>query len=337
MDAVDVPNVCVPGRFVLERRTAAVMFLLDRSTSMNLGINGMTTRPTRWEAVRDGLAITLPRFDALIQTGAVFFPRVPRGNDIGALCEVLPNVDVVPATNRAADVLGILRSTGPMGGTPTFQALRVAQSYFSSDTSRGRARYIVLATDGGPNCNEALDPIGPPPCTCTSTNMAGMPTCSLSANGRYNCLDDRRTLMAIHEAAVQGVPTYVIGIDDPSRPELTDVLNRMAIEGGRPSVGTGVQRYYSARRAEDLLRAFDTITTAIARCAYVTASRPTTVDDIRLSANGSPLSRDTDHRDGWDWTDPNYGEITLFGATCDRVVAANARLEAQVGCHDGGD
>ena len=48
----------------------------------------------------------------------------------------------------------------------------------------------------------------------------------------------------------------------------------------------------------------------------------------------TPVARDSAHRDGWDWTDRDYGELTLYGPACERAIATNATLAARVGCND---
>ena len=44
------------------------------------------------------------------------------------------------------------------------------------------------------------------------------------------------------------------------------------------------------------------------------------------------MTGDTARRDGWDWTDAGYGELTLFGPACDRVLGSVEPLEATVAC-----
>src|SRR5690242_9382786 len=58
----DVPKVCVPGTFKLEPRHAEVMFLIDRSNSMNLTLDGMDRMPgavdSRWRVLNSVLQRT---------------------------------------------------------------------------------------------------------------------------------------------------------------------------------------------------------------------------------------------------------------------------------------
>ena len=40
---------------------------------------------------------------------------------------------------------------------------------------------------------------------------------------------------------------------------------------------------------------------------------------ITVEVDGVTIPRDPTRRNGWDWTDRGYGEVTLFGAACEEV------------------
>lgn len=333
-DVAPEAAVCVPGTYALVRRSADVVFVIDRSTSMEWGLEGGAMgRPSRWEVLRSVLGPALLPFQSTLNMGAAFFPQPPSGSmNIEEYCIANTRLDVEPGPNNAGAILSILNGTEPNGGTPTHDALTVVTNYLRGRAARGRARYIVLATDGGPNCNGALDYRT---CVCTRLDDAGNPTCALNPDQRYNCLDDTRTLRLIAENARQGIPTYVIGIDDPTRPDLTAVLNAMAVAGGRPNTGAGRERYYSVRRAQDLSNAFQAIQNAIARCAFVTPTQPDDPDAVEILVDGTPVARDPSRTEGWDWTDRDYGEITFFGRVCSSLMPAST-VTARIPCRDAG-
>jgi hypothetical protein len=343
-DVVTVPDVtdvtmCMPGRFTLEPRSTQILFLIDRSNSMNEGLDGRPDVPRplwRWTALRNALSTALLPFENTVEMGALFFPREELGSLPGleSACTIMPGegIDVEPRLRNTGSILSVLDRTDPWGGTPTYEAIRRARNYLLSHPSRGRSANIVLATDGGPNCNERLNPAT---CACTSVDARG-PTCSRTPSGVYNCLDDMRTLLAVDATVAGGVPVYVIGIDDPMRPDLTEVLNRLAVRGGRPNSQPGEPRYYSVRSSEALTAAFTSIQRSITQCAFVTPSRPDDPDEIEIEIDGVPVPRDETHRDGWDWTDPDFGAISFFGPSCDRAAGTTTAVTARVGCRDGG-
>ena len=276
-DIIDVPPIfesCVPGLFDFRRQTADVLFVIDRSGSMAWNLAGQTVPPSRWSLLQNALNATLPSVQSTVSMGAVFFPQVPSdASDVTQQCQTLLSPDVALGLNHANDILQMFNTTMPVGGTPTFDALGVAQQVLESTAGRGDARFIVLATDGAPNCNGGLDQNT---CVCTSWDMMGNPNCPTSTDGSYLCLDDTRTVAEITPIAASGIPVYIIGIADSTDPQFVGVLNQMAVAGGRPNPA-GPEQYYSVRNPGDLVAAFTTIQNAIARCVFVTPSRP---DDL---------------------------------------------------------
>ena len=342
VDVADVPPACVPGRFELERRSAEVMFVIDRSGSMSYAINGRRAfgdTPTRWRVLRDAFASALPAFDATLSFGAKFYPRVIDASQpppTAFSCTTEPGVDLAPAAANTAALLGIFDDTDPLGPTPTWEALDKTVRFLRARPGRGVARAILLATDGGPNCATTR----PAVCRCTS---AGPRACApTNPDPAASCLDDARTLALIRDAAqpvardVQPVPVFVVGIDDPVEegPDFRDVLEAMAQAGGRPRREAGRSGYYSIRRAEDLAVAFDAVLRSVQRCTFVTPSRPDDADAIDVELQGVLSPRDAARVDGWDWTDRDFGELTFFGAACERAAREGAVVRARVGCRD---
>ena len=317
---------CVDGRFTMVRREAQIVFVIDRSGSMSqpLNVGGLS----RWESMRAVLARTLPPVEDAIRMGALLYPRRPDSNALASAqaCDQLPGagVNVPPRRSNAAAVLAAIGSDGPSGATPTASAVARATRYTLAEGARELARYLVVATDGAPNCNGTLDPST---CVCSF----GTTSCASTGVGARYCLDDDGAVAAIRAARAQGVTTYVVGIDGDLAPEYVAVLDRMAVAGGRAVTG-GARRYYSIQDTAALSRAFEAIQRTIVRCAYVTPSRPDNPDRISVRVGAMEVPRDPERRDGWDWTDADYGELTLFGPACDRVLGSLQPLEATVAC-----
>lgn len=323
--ALDAPLACVPGTFAFQLATPQIMFVLDRSGSMEFSLTRDVVPPsgfpTRWTTLRDALAQTIAPFDDQIAMGAKFFPEANADPfDPASSCTTNTGVGIAPALGNAQAILDVFAQTSPVGGTPTAAALEAAANYVTS--SRGVARVMVLATDGQPNCNGALDGSR---CTCTSSTPGA---CSQDPQGGYSCLDDAATITLIGDVfASRKIPVYVIGIGGVT---FGKVLDAMAVAGGRPRAGA--PRYYPATTAGEMTTAFQDIRDGVAKCTYITPSAPTDPNAISVIVGGASVPRDPSHANGWDWVDQAYGQLQLFGAACARATAIN--VSGTVECRD---
>ncbi len=333
-DVRDVPDrpdvrVCVPGVFNLVPRAADMLFVIDRSTSMSRSLTGSSA--SKWRTLQSALASTLPAIDREVEVGALFYPE-DGAETRTATCSFpnIPTVDIEPAVGNASRVLGVFDSTGPGGSTPTAAALLRAYTWIVRHPNRTRSRYIVLATDGAPDCNASLDPST---CVCVGGGGGGR-----GCGDANRCLDDVRSISTVREIAlnaVTSIPTYVIGIASDGDTSYVNTLTAMAIAGGRPNhTAAGEPTFYNVTRSADLPRAFSAIENEITHCNFVTPSRPTTSDDITIAVDGTIVSRDTTRTNGWDWTDRAGGELTLFGSACPSNASPTTSVIATVGCHD---
>lgn len=331
-DAPDAP-VCRPGSFPIEPARADMMLVIDRSGSMALGFDGTSGLPEelwRWTFLRSAVAASLPSLGPRVRIGAKLYPDpVPPGGPVTAevACRSSMGVDVSPAVGSTGAILGAMDAFPPIGGTPTVEALINAREGLA-DSTEGR-RFIVIATDGGPNCNPEVM-ADPRTCTCTSARIACFdPINPDSEDGIYSCVDDPRMLETLRETnEVFGIPVFLIGIPDDSRDDLTNYLDRMAVAGGRPRTVPGERAFYSARSERELRDAFDQITGSISRCAFISPSVPTDETQFFVAVDGMRLSRSD--VDGWTWTDPSRGELELHGEACERANRPGAIVEAIV-------
>ncbi len=308
----DGPVPCVPGRFTFELALTQLMFVIDRSGSMAFTLNGVQNAPRsrwRWTILQNALRRTITTFDDQIAMGAKFFPEVLNPSDLAdsqRSCRTDTGVGIAPARGNAQAILGVFDSTQPRGGTPTSEAIRSAATFLTH--TRSIARTIVLATDGAPNCNGDLDART---CICTATS-----DCDVNpSRGRYSCLDDGRTVTVIRDAAEkQRIPVYVIGIGSTERPEFLQVLDDMAIAGGRPR--PTAPRHYNVQSENDLTNALETIRDTVSKCTYLTPSSPNDPNKITVEIDGVSIPRDQTKTNGWDWVDQSFGELAFFGDAC---------------------
>lgn len=333
IDAGMDAGMCVPSPLALIRRGAEILFVVDRSNSMKDTLDGRDPLPgelPRWDLLAQTLEEVLSDADPLLEIGAEFYPRVSvNAATPEEACSVDTGIDLAPGRGRTDDLLRFFTDTQPSGGTPTALALEEARAFFERRPDADKPRFVVLATDGGPNCNPET---GVPHDVCICTGAPAM--CSVDPLfGPYNCLDDVRTLHVIRTLfEALDVPVYVIGMDDPTRPDLAAVLDRMAIVGGRPREDPGERRFYSIRRPDDLRGALTTITESISRCVF-NITPPSHAELVEVQVAGMPIPRDVSRGEGWDFTTASRNEITLFGDACEQVTLG-ADVGAERTCLD---
>ncbi len=299
-----VPPPCVPGVRQLTRAHATVLFVIDRSASMGFPFG----RTTRWAALIAALSRSLPAVDSSIALGAYVFPVASFGS-----CQPPSSVDLAPAVGNVRSLLELLRAHGPNGATPTAEALQQAAQALRERPGVGRA--LVLATDGAPGCNPALDPRR---CTCAGPN---------GCDSALECLDDARTVQRLAEITRSGIPTWVLGLQDRTDLTLVEVLDRLAVAGGRPRLA--VPRYYAATDEPELESALRSIRDQVDGCTFVTDSVPTADASITVMLDGRTIAADT--LDGWTWTDATRGELSFVGPACE--IAARAKVvSVSIGC-----
>lgn len=315
------PVPCSDGTIALVRADPAILFVIDRSGSMVSHLDKTSTQ-TRWQILTDALSATLPPVDSTMEIGALLYPT--QGGSLGTLsCSVPGSADLLPELNHVSALLDLMQSTKPGGATPTAGAINIAASALLGVRAASTARALVLATDGGPNCNDSLDP---DTCRCALPNQ--------DCHSSWQCIDDVRTANEIAEQNAAGLPTYVIGIQEEGDDEYTDILNAMADAGGRPQKGAG-QHYYQARSADELNVALSVIRDQVT-CTYLTTSVPGEQGTISVSIGGTVVPFDATGKQGWSWGNKENGEIVFATGACALAGAAKpGELVANVKCSGG--
>lgn len=189
-----------------------------------------------------------------------------------------------------------------MGGTPTAASLRAARSHLASLEGDG---YVLLVTDGAPNCNAALDGRS---CTCVATNCV---------SNHLNCLDDVEAVNAVEELAEAGIRTYVIGYDTAG---WAHVLDRMAAAGA-----TGRTTHFPVGDQASLADALSEIGGTLSSCSYELESVPPNNHRyIRVTVDGVTIPHASVMNDGNGWILEGDRTITLVGDACEALKDGEA-------------
>jgi hypothetical protein len=218
-------------------RPVKVLLVLDSSKSMNQTPPGFST--SKWVAMRAALQTVLDQTKDSLAYGLELFPQ---GASDANFCQMpagaaVIGVPVAPGATSAPAILGAFDLTVPAGGTPTAAALAAALDYFTSGAGQNLPgdKVVLLATDGGPNCNATLT-CGADRCT---TNLDGLCPAAVSncceAGGANSCLDDTDAIDAAEKLLAAGIKTFVVGI--PGSDVYAATLDGLAAAGRTTDAG----------------------------------------------------------------------------------------------------
>ncbi len=272
---------CMPGgeRFTLTTSPADVLFVVDRSGSMTLTtLDGAT----RWNALVSAVRAVLPPLDASLSMGLIIYPDPDQ-------CTVPASPQVPISAMAASRITTALSAQGPprTALTPTYAALLAAEAHLRATPSM-RRRFIVLATDGAPNCGAGAGAV-----------------VSLIARIR----------------GLYGVDTFVLGIPGADI-SLYGPLNTMAEAGGRAR--TGPVRFYDAGSTAQLEAQLRAITSATRSCTWRFNTAPARPDQVLVQFDGRLVPRNG--TDGWVYTDGTNREIRFNGMSCAQLNGGSVRM-----------
>ena len=319
---------------------ANVLLVIDKSSSMDDQPAGFELK--KWAALKAALGPALEAVQEEMSFGLLLYPFSPSEIPLDCFegCCQVPDalsaieVDIAPGTSSVSKVMAALDATGPGGGTPTAAALDAALTYFTTGDGKDLQgdRFVLLATDGGPNCGESTTTCSADHCT---PNLDGLCPANegncCRGEGSY-CLDDASVLQKIRALADAQVPTFVIGI--PGTESYAEYLDAFATAGGVPNPKKKPAYYAVSAEGgvEGLTRTFRDITTHLVRSCNVDLGPE--APDKRL-VNVAVDCDIVPSEDGAGWNIPDAAPTTLIlaGDTCNRVKREGARrIDVVYGC-----
>jgi hypothetical protein len=225
--------------------------------------------------------------------------------DAGGACGVSLNVAVpVAPMNASAIATALAGRTDAFGNvtngssTPTRAAENAAVTYLSTLTDPN-PKFILLATDGQPNC---------------------------PASGSMANDDSAAAIAAVAAAKTAGFPTFVVGISAGGAAE--QVMNQMAVEGGYPQTNQATQ-YYPVSSTAEFATVLRSLVATANTCMLNLPPAPTNDGttsraDIEVkgtTSGGGVTAIPQNAIDGWTYADAGKTTIALHGTACDQWKA----------------
>lgn len=279
-DASDSGNVCERIVLAPEVRYPEVLIVQDISGSM---------AGDRWDNTKAALADVGAELDDRLRLGLYYFPRVNAPNhNTCTLTTFPPNtyVDVAPAIGTGSAITTSLNMIAPKGGTPTAEALdQVVYPYLTMNRSgapAGTMKYVILVTDGSPNC----------------TQPGG------DGDDPDHAVSQAATLTEVEQLYSAGIVTYVVGYEIGAN--LQDEMDDWAV------AGHGRSTYIDVDDEDSLTNALTDIADEIVSCDYELNMAPTNTSYVSVKIDDVPVPLDPTN--GWSLVGTKM--VRLNGTAC---------------------
>ncbi len=124
-----------------------MLLVVDKSGSMDRDLDNSNDH--KWTVMRTALNDVVGRFQAGINFGLMLYP-LDDDCDPGI-------VEVGVAPGSGGSIQSLLAANDPDGNTPTHSSLQGALAYYNSIPVNPGGRFVLLATDGQPNCTRSAE------------------------------------------------------------------------------------------------------------------------------------------------------------------------------------
>jgi hypothetical protein len=302
--SADGPN-CGLQQYGLQNVPPDLLIIQDKSGSMADdesdnpcgGRNAPAMCVSKWTDITTGINMVVAQTDTTIRWGLKFF-----ANDNGCGVNAGAAVPIGPGSGPA--IAAAIMATRPGGSTPTAAAVTSGATYLMGLTDPN-PKYILLATDGEPNCG------------------------AMAAKTSDD--DSTGAEAAVMMAAMAGIPVFVVGVGNVASAVMT--LDQLAVNGGRPQATE--PRYYPVASTADLVAVLKTIGGQITSCTFSLGKAPPDPANIAvnaINAAGTSTRLTQSMTNGWAYG-AGMTSIELFGAACDNVKSkATTDVQAIFGC-----
>ncbi len=233
-----------------------VLFIVqDKSGSMAKAPDGTTataTNASKWSIAQQVVPSLATSFSNRFRFGAAMFPR----DTTTFNCST--GTIVTPIAGTTTGITSAYAAAIPGGGTPTAASLQAVRSHLLGQALTTPA-YVLLITDGLPNCNTALDANA---CSPTTPGCGPTPAASTCALGSKDCLDSNATITAAQQLFAAGIKVFVVGFDTT----LTAGNNKAVLDAIANAGGTG-SAYVASNQAQ-LASTLNTIAVNTTTCCH---------------------------------------------------------------------
>jgi hypothetical protein len=310
---------CFAKSLELDLHQADVLLLLDRSSSMDTAFGS----GTRHDAVAAVLSSLVQTYATHVRFGLEEMPgrQGCDGFAVAGCCASSPVVGI--AEGNTQSLLASIAGSAPMdGNTPTAAALRAARDYYASLDDAVPDRYVLLATDGIPNC----------------TITGGLTRSSGGDSTDPACAD---ALAEVSTLAKMDIRTIVLGVGSglsQSSGGVETCLDALAHAGGA-AASPGLPGFYTAADPVELQLAIEQIFGGVSRPACTLPFKRSLENDATLAVflDGREIPKSkNDVGAGWVSVVNSAKRVTgvrVVGVYCDMIQTFQVGLvEARFGC-----